>query len=56
MSLKGIILDSGYPHDGRADKKPYPHDRWADNDSYPHNSNNQCIILSLQLTRLILSL
>ena len=19
--------DSGYPHDGRADKNPYPHDR-----------------------------
>ena len=47
-------LDSGYPHDGRADncltdKNPYPHDRRADKDSYPHDSNNQCIILSLQL-------
>ena len=31
--------DSGYPHDGRADK-----------DSYPHDSNNQCIILRLQLS------
>ena len=40
----------GYPHDGRADKNPYPHDRRADKDSYPHNSNNQCIILSLQLS------
>ena len=37
--------DSGYPHDGRADKNPYPHDRRADKDSYPHDSNNQCIIL-----------
>ena len=42
--------DSGYPHDGRADKNPYPHDRRADTDSYPHDSNNQCIILRLQLS------
>ena len=37
--------DSGYLHDGRADKNPYLHDRRADKDSYPHDSNNQCIIL-----------
>ena len=43
-------IDSGYPHDGRADKNPYPHDRRADKDSYPHDSKNQCIILSLQLS------
>ena len=43
-------LDNGYPHDGRADKNPYPHDRRADKDSYPHDSNNQCIILRLQLS------
>ena len=30
--------DSGYPHDGRADKNPYPHRRRADKDSYPHDS------------------
>ena len=42
--------DSGYPHDGRADKNPYPHDRHADKDSYPHDSNNQCIIIRLQLS------
>ena len=42
--------DNGYPHDGRADKDPYPHDRRADKDSYPHDSNNQCIILRLQLS------
>ena len=41
--------DNGYPHDGRADKNPYRHDRRADKDSYPHDSNNQCIILRLQL-------
>ena len=39
-----------YPHDRRADKDPYPHDRRADKDSYPHDSNNQCIILRLQLS------
>ena len=42
--------DNGYPHDGRADKDPYPHDRRADKDSYPHDSNNQCIILRLQVS------
>ena len=41
--------DSGYPQDGHADKNPYPHDRHADKDSYPCDSNNQCIILRLQL-------
>ena len=44
-----FIFDSGYPHDGRADKNPYPHDRRADKDSYPQDSNNRCIILRLQL-------
>ena len=29
--------DTGYPHDGRADKDSYPHDGRADKDSYPHN-------------------
>ena len=45
-----IQLDNGYPHDGHADKNPYPHDRRADKDSYPHDTNNQCIILRLQLS------
>ena len=44
------IYDNGYPHDGRADKNPYRHDRRADKDSYLHDSNNQCIILRLQLS------
>ena len=44
-----MITDSGYPHGGRANKNPYSHDRCADKDSYPHNSNNQYIILRLQL-------
>ena len=42
--------ESGYLHDSRADKNPYPHDRRADKDSYPHDNNNQCIILWLQLS------
>ena len=45
-----MVGDSGYPHDGRVDKNPYPHDRRADKDSYPHDSNNQCFILRLQLS------
>ena len=42
--------DNGDPHDGCADKNPYPHDHRVDKDSYPHDSNNQCIILRLQLS------
>ena len=58
--FSGYLYDNGYPHDGRADKNPYPHDRRADKnpylhdrradkDSYPHDSNNQCVVLRLQL-------
>ena len=36
-----------YPHGGRADKDSYPHDRRADKDSYPHDRHNQYIMLSL---------
>ena len=32
---------SGYPHNGHADKNPYVHDHRADKDSYPHDSNIQ---------------
>ena len=51
----GVSTDSGYPHDGRAGKNPYPHDRRADKDSYPHDSNNQCIILRLQLSFMMIN-
>ena len=47
--------DSGYPHDGRANKNPYPHNRRADKDAYPHDSNNQCIILRLQLSFMMIN-
>ena len=50
LGQSGLNSDSGYPHDGRADKNPYPHDSRADKDSYPHDSKNQCIILRLQLS------
>ena len=40
-------MDTGYPHDGRADKDTYPHDGRADKDSYPHDRHKQCIMLSL---------
>ena len=51
-----ILYDTGYPHDGRADKDSYPHDGRADKDSYPHDGransypqdrHNQYIVLSL---------
>ena len=35
---------NSYPHDGHADKDSYPHDGRADKDSYPHNRHNQYII------------
>ena len=49
------LFDSGYPHDGCADKNPYPHDCRADKDSYLHDINNQCIILMLQLSILMIN-
>ena len=56
--LVNIGTDTGYPHDGRADKDSYPHDGHADKDSYPHDGradkdsyphdrHNQYIMLSL---------
>ena len=39
--------DTGYPHDGRADKDSYPHDGRADKDPYRQDRHNQCIMLSL---------
>ena len=38
---------NSYPHDGRADKDSYPHDGRADKDSYPHDTHYQYIMLSL---------
>ena len=29
--------DTGYPHDGRADKAAYPHDSHANYATYPHD-------------------
>ena len=49
-TIPKFLSDSGYPHDSCADKNTYLHDCRADKDSYPHDSNNQCIILRLQLS------
>ena len=37
FQLEYFFFDTGYPHDGRADKDSYPHDGRADKDSYPHD-------------------
>ena len=58
LSASNVFYDTGYPHDGRADKDSYPHDgradkdsyphdRRADKDFYPHDRHKQCIMLSL---------
>ena len=39
--LHGDKLDTGYPHDGRADKDSYPHDGRADKNSYPHDGRHR---------------
>ena len=38
---------NSYPHDGRADKDSYPHEGRGDKDSYPHDRHNQYIMISL---------
>ena len=37
--------DTGFPHDGRADKYSYPHDGRADKDSYPHEGRAKRILI-----------
>ena len=41
---EGLADKDSYPHDGRADKDSYPHEGRADKDSYPHDRHNQYII------------
>ena len=45
--LNTFKVDTGYPHDGCADKDSYLHDGRVDKDSYPHDRHNQYIMLSL---------
>ena len=45
-----VSADTGYPHDGRADKDYYPHDGRADKDSYPQDRHNQYIMLRLSFS------
>ena len=54
--LTGKADDSGYPQDGCANKNPYPHDHRAEKDSYPHDSNNQCLILRLPLSFVMINM
>ena len=42
-----IILDTGYPHDGRADNAAYRHDRRADKRRYPHDREIDIQMLNL---------
>ena len=49
MPTLNEIYDTGYQHDGHADKDSYPHNGRADKDSYPHDRHNQYIMSSLQL-------
>ena len=46
-SHDGRADKDSYPHDGRADKDSYPHDGRADKNPYPHDRHKQCIMLSL---------
>ena len=43
--IEVIGLDTGYPHDGHADKDSYPHDGRADKDSYPHDGPADRILI-----------
>ena len=38
-----LKIDTGYPHDGRADKDSYPHDGRADKNPYSHDRHSQCL-------------
>ena len=49
VNLFFFFYDTGYPHDGRADKYSYPHDGRADTDSYLHDRHNLYIMLSFYL-------
>ena len=40
-------LDTGYPHDGRADNAAYRHDRRADKRRYPHDREIYIQMLSM---------
>ena len=46
---EGRADKDSYPHDGRADMDSYPHDGRADKDSYPHDRHILYIMLSLYL-------
>ena len=50
-----IIIDTGYPHDGRADNTAYRHDRRADKRRYPHDREIDIQMLKMFRNGYILS-
>ena len=50
-----IILDTGYPHDGRADNAAYRHDCRADKRRYPHDREIDIQMLNMLRNLYILS-
>ena len=50
-----IFLDTGYPHDGRADNAAYRHDRRADKRRYPHDREIDIQMLKMFRNGYILS-
>ena len=48
-------IDTGYPHDGRADNTAYRHDRRADKRRYPHDREIDIQMLKMSRNGYILS-
>ena len=48
-------MDTGYPHDGRADNAAYRHDRRADKRRYPHDREIDIQMLKMFRNGYILS-
>ena len=49
------IVDTGYPHDGRANNAAYRHDRRADKRRYPHDREIDIRMLKILRSGYILS-
>ena len=49
------VVDTGYPHDGRADNAAYRHDRRADKRRYPHDREIDIQMLKMFRSGYILS-
>ena len=53
--LTDDFVDTGYPHDGRADNAAYRHDRRADKRRYPHDREIDIQMLNMFRNLYILS-